>query len=154
MGSLPVADGDSVAGLVRVCSELAVHLLPGETLRSANREGAVDQPVVEVEAQRRAFERREGVHVKRPGVVDDFVKKSSLSSILLSHNVRSSVNRPGNPGDVNFFRYGVLRRLGFRKADSVYDDRSLTARPFQLDRFTMPSEDLHTFRQYKFLGDP
>ena len=48
----------------------------------------------------------------------------------------------------------VLRHLGFRKADSVYYDGSLTARPFQLDRFTTPPEDLHTFRQYKFLGDP
>ena len=48
----------------------------------------------------------------------------------------------------------VLRRLGFRKADSVYDDGSLAARPFQRDRFTTPPEDLHAFRQYKFLGDP
>ncbi len=48
----------------------------------------------------------------------------------------------------------ALRRMGVRKADSVDDDGSLTARPFQLDRFTSPSKDLHAFRQYKFPGDP
>ena len=33
-----------VAGLVRVCSELTVHLSPSDPLRSPKREGPVDQP--------------------------------------------------------------------------------------------------------------
>ena len=39
--------------------------MPGEAQRSTKREGAVDQPQVEIEAQRRAFEGREGIHVNR-----------------------------------------------------------------------------------------
>ena len=68
-------NGVVVAGVVRVRSELAVHLLPGEAQRSAEREGPVDQPQVEIEAQRRALERREGVHVERYGVLNDLVKE-------------------------------------------------------------------------------
>ena len=41
----------------------------------AEREGAVDQPEVEIEAQRRALESRQGVHVNRYGVVDDLVEE-------------------------------------------------------------------------------
>ena len=39
-----VLNGYVVAGLGWVRSELAVHLLPGDLLRSAEREGPVDQP--------------------------------------------------------------------------------------------------------------
>ena len=38
------ADSKFIAGLGRVRSELAVHLPPGDPLRSTKREGAVDQP--------------------------------------------------------------------------------------------------------------
>ena len=51
------------------------------TCRQESRSGArsgkvrVDQPQVEIEAQRGAFERREGVHVERHRVTDDLVKQ-------------------------------------------------------------------------------
>ena len=59
-----VADGKFIAGLVRVHSELAVDLPPCDPLRGAAREGAVDQPQVEIEAQRRAFEGLEGGEIE------------------------------------------------------------------------------------------
>ena len=48
---------------------------PGEPQRSAEREGPVHQPEVEVKAQGGAFERREGVHVERNRMVDDLVEE-------------------------------------------------------------------------------
>ena len=42
-------------------AELTVQLLPSEPLRSTECEGAVDQPEVEIEAQRATFEGREGI---------------------------------------------------------------------------------------------
>ena len=56
--TLEVADSNPVAGAGRVHSELAVHLPPGDPLRIAEREGPVDQPQVEIEAQRRTLEGR------------------------------------------------------------------------------------------------
>ena len=44
-----VVNGALVAGVVRVRSELAIQLLPGEPLWSTKREGAVHQPQVQVE---------------------------------------------------------------------------------------------------------
>ena len=55
--------------------ELAVHLSPGEAQWSAEGEGAVGEPQVEIEAQGAALERREGVHVERDGVADDLVEE-------------------------------------------------------------------------------
>ena len=55
---MEVADGNPVAGAGWVHPKLTIHLLPGEPLWSAEREGPVDQPQVEIEAQRRALERR------------------------------------------------------------------------------------------------
>ena len=46
-------NGVVVVGLGGVHSKLAVHLLPGEPLRSAEREDPVDEPQVQVEAQGR-----------------------------------------------------------------------------------------------------
>ena len=68
-----ILNGAIVAGLGRVHSELPIDLLPGEPLGSAKREGPVDKPEVQVEAQRRTLERREGVHVERHRVVDDLL---------------------------------------------------------------------------------
>ena len=64
-----------VAGFRRVRAELAVELPPSELLRSAEREGAVGEPQVQIKAQRTSLERRESVHVNRYGVVDDLVKE-------------------------------------------------------------------------------
>ena len=50
-------------------AKLTVHLTPGEPLRSAEGEGAVGEPEVQVESQGAAFERREGIHVNRYRVV-------------------------------------------------------------------------------------
>ena len=61
--------------LVGLRSELTVHLPPSEPLRSAQGEGAIDQPQVEIESQRRAFEGCEGVNVERHRVADNFVEK-------------------------------------------------------------------------------
>ena len=44
-----------VAGFVRVQAELPVHLLPREPQRSAEGEGPVGEPEVEIEAQGAAF---------------------------------------------------------------------------------------------------
>ena len=38
-------------------------------------QGAVDQPQVEIETQRRAFECRQGVHIERYRVLDDLVEE-------------------------------------------------------------------------------
>ena len=70
-----VLNGFLVVGVVRVCPELAVHLPPGETQRSAKRKGPVHQPEVQVEAQRRTLERREGVHIERLRVADNLVEE-------------------------------------------------------------------------------
>ena len=70
-----VADGEFVAGLVRVQAKLTVDLTPGEPLRSTEGEGAVDQPEVEIEAQGTSFEGRKSVHVERYRVTDDLVEK-------------------------------------------------------------------------------
>ena len=51
-----VLNGFLVAGLVRVQAELAVHLPPGDPLWGADREGAVHQPQIEIQAQRTSFE--------------------------------------------------------------------------------------------------
>ena len=79
-----------VAGLIRVCLELAVQLTPCEPLRELEREGAVGEPHVEIEAQRAALEGREDVHVKRHRWRMISLKNFSLNSILLAHSVRSS----------------------------------------------------------------
>ena len=70
-----VLNGALVAGLVRVQAELAVDLPPSDPLWGADREGAVDQPQVEVQAQGGAFEGGESVHVNRYGVVDDLIEE-------------------------------------------------------------------------------
>ena len=54
---LEVTDGNSASGAGRVHSELAVQPPPGEALRSAQGEGAIVEPQVEIEAQGAAFER-------------------------------------------------------------------------------------------------
>ena len=68
-------------------SELAVQLPPGEPQRGAEREGAVDKPQVEIQAQRAAREGLEGVHVERHRVLDDFVEKrlSQIDFALPQH---------------------------------------------------------------------
>ena len=65
-----------VASLIRVCLELAVQLTPGEPLRALEREGAAGAPEVEIEAQRRTLEGREGVHVQRHRMADNLVEES------------------------------------------------------------------------------
>ena len=59
----------------RVRSELAVQLPPGEALWSTEREGAVGEPQVEIEAQGAAFESLQGVHVEGHRVADDLVEE-------------------------------------------------------------------------------
>ena len=55
--------------------------------RSAEREGPVDKPQVEIQAQRAAREGLEGVHVERHRVLDDFVEKrlSQIDFALPQH---------------------------------------------------------------------
>ena len=80
-----------VAGLVRDRAELMVQLPPGEPLRGTKREGAVDQPEVEIESQRRPLERLQGVHVDRHRVTDDLVEELlSQFDLALPQHVRSS----------------------------------------------------------------
>ena len=59
-----VLNGFLIAGLVRVQAELAVDLPPGKPQRSAEREGAVHQPQVEIKTQGTSLEGRESVHVE------------------------------------------------------------------------------------------
>ena len=54
---------------------LALEGCRPEPQRSAEREHAVGEPQVEIEAQGAALERREGVHVDRDGVADDLVEE-------------------------------------------------------------------------------
>ena len=70
--------------LCRVHSELPIHLLPGEALRSTKREDPVGEPQVQVQAQRRAFEGREGVHVNRHRVTLMISLKNFLTQIDLA----------------------------------------------------------------------
>ena len=62
-----VTDGELVVCFGRVRSELAVEARPGEPHRTLQREGAVGDPEVEIEAQGRAFEGLEDVYVERHG---------------------------------------------------------------------------------------
>ena len=71
-----VLDGVLVVGLGGVQTKLAVEVLPGEALRSAEREGAIGEPQVEIEAQGAALEGREGVHVQRHRMADNLVEES------------------------------------------------------------------------------
>ena len=53
-----VLNGLIIARLGRVCSELAVHLSPGDLFRRAQGEGAVGEPQVEIQTKRAALEGR------------------------------------------------------------------------------------------------
>ena len=64
-----------MAHLRRVRAELFKELLPRETQRRLEREGAIDEPEIQVEAERRPLQRLKGVHVERDRVRDDLVKK-------------------------------------------------------------------------------
>ena len=70
-----VLNGAFLTGLGRGHPELTVHLPPSDPLRSAEGEGPVGDPHVEIQTQCRAFERREGVQVERYGVLDDLVEE-------------------------------------------------------------------------------
>ena len=70
-----VPNDEFVAGFRRVRSKLPVEVSPSEAERSAEGEGAVGQPQVEVEAQGAAFEGLQGVHIERDGMADDLVEE-------------------------------------------------------------------------------
>ena len=53
-----VLNGIVSGRVVWIWAELTVHLTPGEAERSTEREGAISQPEVEIEAQRRTLEGR------------------------------------------------------------------------------------------------
>ena len=71
-----------VAGVVRVRSELAVQEPPREPQRSTEREGPVDQPQVEIEAQRRPFEGLEGGEIEWHRMAHNLVEESLTQSHL------------------------------------------------------------------------
>ena len=59
----------------RVRAELAVELFPREAQRPLKRKRPVDEPEVQIETERRPFERPEGVQVERDRVRDDLVEQ-------------------------------------------------------------------------------
>ena len=77
-----VTNGELVAGAVRVHSELAVQEPPREPQRSTKREGAVDQPQVEIEAQGRPFEGLEGGEIEWDRMAHNLVEESLTQSHL------------------------------------------------------------------------
>ena len=75
-----VLDGVLIVCLEGVQTKLAVEVLPGEVQRSAEREHAVGEPQVEIEAQGATLERRESVHVEWDRVADNLIKESLTQS--------------------------------------------------------------------------
>ena len=59
----------------RVRAELFEELPPGEAQRRLEREGAIDEPEVQVEAERRPLKGAQRVHVERDRMKDDLVEK-------------------------------------------------------------------------------
>ena len=70
----------------RVRAELAVELFPREAQRPLERKRPVDEPEVQIETERRPFERPEGVQVERDRCAMISLNNSSPSRIVLSHN--------------------------------------------------------------------
>ena len=103
----PVLDGAFIAGLGRINPELAAHLPSREPKRALHAECPVGEPQVEIEAQRRALEAREDVHIEWHEVADDLVEERLSGHLKTSQRWSPQTGQRGWAGTMLFYPFRV-----------------------------------------------